>query len=234
MSGVKPLICPGNNNGCKDQRQRFWIWQLNKRAITSLHKANWPVSLNLKMYGFQCKGRKILAGYLSSSRMERLDLLPRSWQRLINNNSEIRGTSLKGYLYPQNKFNLDLLLHSDHTCLSQAKSQTSYFHTSASSHNSDLDMKYSNAALPTVIGSQITHHKPFQTVCFFVSGSILPAPVCYIWEVQKHLDTHGVCQWRHHIVYIMLHQMWLWAEPSNSERWMRSHLLFQAYCGKRL
>lgn len=92
--------------------------------------------------------------------MVRLDVLPRSWQRLINNNGEIRGTSLKGYLYPQSKFNLDLLPHSDHTCLSQAKSQTSHFHTSASSHNSDLVMKYSNAALPAVMGSEISHHQP--------------------------------------------------------------------------
>ncbi len=115
-----------------------------------------------------------------------LDVLPRSWQRLINNNGEIRGTSLKGYLYPQSKFNLDLLFHSDHTCLSQAKSQTSYFHTSASSHNSDLDMKYSNAALPTVIGSEIPHHKP-HGLC----------ALCFSWfHMYQHLyaGTYEECK----------------------------------------
>lgn len=100
--------------------------------------------------------------------MIRLDVLPRSWQPLINNNGEIRGTSLDGYLYPQSKFNLDLLFYSDHTRLLQAKSQTPYFHTSPSSHNSDWDMKYSNAALPGVIGSEIPHHKLCRvcTLCF--------------------------------------------------------------------
>lgn len=163
MSGTQPVMCPGKNNACKDQRQQSWIWQFNKRAMTSLHETNRPDSLYPKVYGIHCKGLQTFVLLLSLSSavwncMVGLDVLPRSWRRLINNNGEIRGTSLVGYLYPQSKFNLDLL--STVTTLAFLKtSQTSYFHTSLSSHNSDLDMKYLNAALPAVIGSEIPHHK---------------------------------------------------------------------------
>lgn len=158
-------------------------------------------------------------------------MLPRSWQQLINN-GEIRGTSLKGYLYPESKFNLDLLFHSDHTCLPQAKSQTSYFHTSASSHNSDLDMKYSNAALTTVIGSEIPHHKLHRLCALCFKEEV--ASTCGVAHMgnqkKKKKRTPGCSLFvpvkaseRSYIASYVLH----------SKRHISKNL-FGPYCGKRL
>lgn len=88
-------------------------------------------------------------------------------------------------------------------------------------------MKYSNAALPTVIGSEHSLSQALQAV-FFFSGRKLPAPVSwYMWGVQKHLDTHHVCL--HHIV---AYHMWLWAEPIEVHEKPETQI-FWAYVGKR-
>ena len=116
-----------------------------------------------------------------------LDVLPRSWRRWINNNGEIRGNITEGAIYIR-RANLTLTSFFTVTTLafSQAKSQTSYFHTSASSHNSDLDMKYSNAALPAVMASEIPHREPRRTVRSLFQGRMLPAPASWnVWGVQK-------------------------------------------------